>query len=383
MDKYGLGEYYLALEDEGLAADLPRLSGLSDEEVDELLERLEIKPAQVRKFNKLLELLRKYSGTSQPSPPEHSVDGDLRLQEELEEAKRKIQELEDRLAYMSVSSRSSSGSEIGMKHFVINEASPQVIGFEENKEKPNLEEAGVSYDSWKMRSALGHLDVEEMCRCLAKAIRSHIKHSMSQRQTVPDFVTEYGSLLTGPLPSVSEVVQRSFNEQFNDEPGKTGVLPDANSIYNLCKNIIVRGRMEKEVTVISLVYLERLVLRTGLRVTEFNWKRLLFTVLALASKTWDDESFENSHFAQVFSMYSIRQINSMECAFLTLIDYALTVKSSDYAKYYFVLRTYCERKSRSFPLKEMDVDTLRRLLKAGRAEGALKDIYREPLHKTL
>jgi hypothetical protein len=32
----------------------------------------------------------------------------------------------------------------------------------------------------------------------------------------------------------------------------------------------------------------------------------------------DDESFENSQFAQGF--HSIRPINSMECAFLTLID---------------------------------------------------------------
>lgn len=440
MSNFDLDDYFDALENEGLASDLPRLSALSDEEVDDLLERLELRPAQVRKFHKMLEALKRIGNTAimatQPPPQldlsqkaekltqdsvgvlasqqvtpqseggshsyqvgyvpvvptpnaglgsasEVEIALTAKMQLELEEARRKIQELEEKLSLRSANSSESIDSEFGVSPYSQDDIRSSGSAFEENKEKFNIDEAGLSYDSWKVRSAIGHLDIEEMCRCLAKAIRSHIKHSLSHRLEVPDFVTEYGSQPVHYLPSLPEKVQISFNEQFNDEPAKAGVLPDANSIYNLCKNIIVRGRMEKEVSILALVYLERLVLKTGVRVNEFNWKRLLFTVLVVSSKTWDDESFENSHFAEVFSMYTIRQINSMECIFLTLVDYALTVKSSDYAKYYFVLRTYSDRKSRSFPLKAMDVDTLRQLLKAGRAEAALKEIYREPLHKTL
>jgi len=39
-------------------------------------------------------------------------------------------------------------------------------------------EVGVSYDSYRMRSTLAHIDLEEMCRCLSKAIFKHIEHAL-------------------------------------------------------------------------------------------------------------------------------------------------------------------------------------------------------------
>ena len=60
--------------------------------------------------------------------------------------------------------------------------------------------------------------------------------------------------------------------------------------------------------------------------------------LIIASKIWDDESFENSNFSKAFPAYSISDINKMETIFLKCIDYDLYIKSSDYAKYYYILR---------------------------------------------
>jgi hypothetical protein len=63
----------------------------------------------------------------------------------------------------------------------------------------------------------------------------------------------------------------------------------------------------------------------------------------------------------------------MERIFLILIDYRLTVKSSEYAKYYFVLRMYTERKKRSFPLRPLDLNTIMKLQKSSNnAEYGLK-----------
>jgi len=106
--------------------------------------------------------------------------------------------------------------------------------------------------------------------------------------------------------------------------------------------------------------------------------------LILASKIWDDESYENVHFAQVFSIITLKELNAMEMTFLSLIDYNVGIKNSEYAKYYFVLRTYSERDKRSFPLKPLDVDTVRRLQKnAGHAEALLREKHSESLFKTL
>lgn len=68
--------------------------------------------------------------------------------------------------------------------------------------------------------------------------------------------------------------------------------------------------MEKEVTIICLVYIERLLIKTGLGLEPGNWRKVTFTALVLniflllkiiASKIWDDESFENDNFAKAFS----------------------------------------------------------------------------------
>jgi hypothetical protein len=58
--------------------------------------------------------------------------------------------------------------------------------------------------------------------------------------------------------------------------------------------------MEKEVPIISLVYIERLVINSGFHLNAKNWRKITITAMILASKIWDDESFENDNFAKAF-----------------------------------------------------------------------------------
>jgi len=74
--------------------------------------------------------------------------------------------------------------------------------------------------------------------------------------------------------------------------------------------------MEKEAPIISLVYLERLLIKSSFGLTPKNWRRIAFTALILASKIWDDESFENEHFSKAFPIFSTACINEMERIFL-------------------------------------------------------------------
>lgn len=98
--------------------------------------------------------------------------------------------------------------------------------------------------------------------------------------------------------------------------------------------------MEKEVPIIALVYVERLLIKSGFGLNGTNWRRITFTALIMASKIWDDESFENENFAKAFPTYTTREINELERVFLNFIEYNLYVKSSEYAKYYFILRAF-------------------------------------------
>ena len=106
--------------------------------------------------------------------------------------------------------------------------------------------------------------------------------------------------------------------------------------------------------------------------------------LILASKIWDDESYENVHFAQVFSIISLKEINSMELIFLSMIDYEVNIKNSDYARYYFVMRTNAQKNNRSFPLKPLDVDVVLKLQhNSNNAEAALREKMTDSLTKTM
>ena len=60
--------------------------------------------------------------------------------------------------------------------------------------------------------------------------------------------------------------------------------PDPNNIYEFCANIMIMTKMEKEVIIICLIYVERFIFNTGVLMNPRNWKRLLFTAMIIASK---------------------------------------------------------------------------------------------------
>ncbi len=116
--------------------------------------------------------------------------------------------------------------------------------------------------------------------------------------------------------------------------------------------------MEKEVPIVALVYIERLILKSGMWLSGANWRKVTLTALILASKVWDDESFENDNFAKAFPQHRTLDINEMERVFLDFIQYQLYVKSSEYAKYYFILRAFASKNKKSFPLRPLDLKTI-------------------------
>ena len=108
--------------------------------------------------------------------------------------------------------------------------------------------------------------------------------------------------------------------------------------------------MEKEIPILCLVYIERFLTKTGLLMNHANWKRITLISLLLASKIWDDDSLENVHFPKVMPDVSLRMINLIEKVLLDFLDYDLVVKGSEYAKYYFILRTLAEEIKQETPM---------------------------------
>ena len=114
--------------------------------------------------------------------------------------------------------------------------------------------------------------------------------------------------------------------------------PEPQTIFDFMADIIILTKMEKEVIILSLIYIERLIFNTGLLLNSRNWRRILLTAMIIASKIWDDNSFENSHFSQVFANLGVGEINTLERIFLELINYKVYVKQSEYFKYLLMVK---------------------------------------------
>ena len=79
--------------------------------------------------------------------------------------------------------------------------------------------------------------------------------------------------------------------------------------------------------------------------TADTWASILFTCMVLASKVWDDLSMWNIDFSNVstncslLQSFNVQRINQLERAILTCLKFGVVIPASEYAKYYYLLRS--------------------------------------------
>ena len=93
------------------------------------------------------------------------------------------------------------------------------------------------------------------------------------------------------------------------------------------KKIFQTAQCSCDCTIVCLIYLERFLEKSHLKLTVKNWKSLVAIGMLLASKVHDDLSMVNADFA-VFLPYSVDQINNWERQFLAGLKYDVRVSAS-------------------------------------------------------
>lgn len=155
-------------------------------------------------------------------------------------------------------------------------------------------------------------------------------------------------------------------------------VPTHEEVYYFTKYVVHSSQMEKEIPLMALIYIERLLTKLGILMNHWNWKRLILITLIVASKVWDDESLENVHFPQAMPDLSIKEVNGLEKIFVELISYELIIKPSDYAKYYFILRSLADKDQESeceYDFQPMEyIDLLNLSMKSDKAEETFRNI---------
>eukprot|EP01022_Parablepharisma_sp_SALTPOND_P016636 TRINITY_DN2486_c0_g2_i1.p1 TRINITY_DN2486_c0_g2~~TRINITY_DN2486_c0_g2_i1.p1 ORF type:complete len:601 (+),score=45.45 TRINITY_DN2486_c0_g2_i1:1002-2804(+) len=147
---------------------------------------------------------------------------------------------------------------------------------------------------------------------------------------------------TNETPSLSK-----FDSDFDFSTGKlvpsNPPVPTLAEVQLFCQNLI--NNLPAESPVISLLYLEKLMLSTGILMNSHNWQRLLFISLVLAAKVWSDDELSNTFFVKKFPSLTLEGINELERIFLQSLEYKLHINGAEYAKYHLVLRAFAGKEN--------------------------------------
>jgi Cyclin, N-terminal domain len=189
-------------------------------------------------------------------------------------------------------------------------------------------------------STMSAPDKDATIKCVCAVYRAHILQSESQSDSdVGGSGThdENAYRVFHDLDTL-RIAQKVLSENQSPPP------PSLEDIALFYRDVFGRAQMESDCIIMSLIYVERLIKVTegSLRPRATNWRSILFSCMVLASKVWDDLSMWNADFSQTCPAgvkFSLQRVNELEIAVLSALEYKVKVPASEYAKYYFLLRS--------------------------------------------
>jgi len=186
-----------------------------------------------------------------------------------------------------------------------------------------------------VQNTMTNPNVDATIKCVCGVFRAHILQAYSQ-QGKPSLLPHLAELLP-----VFNDYDSSLRQPSNQ------IVPSLDEIYCFYQDFFKRSQMEHDTIIMSLIYVERLIKETNGAISPLpqNWMSVLFSSMVLASKVWDDLSMWNIDFSNVcgkrtcFDSFTLRRINQLEVALLKSLQFCVKVPASEYAKYYFLIRS--------------------------------------------
>lgn len=135
----------------------------------------------------------------------------------------------------------------------------------------------------------------------------------------------------GPATPLPILVFETVRAQTNYP---TPSIPD---LHSFLESLFLRLRLPREVVVLAVVYIERLI-AAGAELRTCTWKPVLLSCLLIASKTWEDVSAQNVDFSDTQKMYTLQGINKMERALAIQLQWRFFVSPEEYADTFYALK---------------------------------------------
>jgi hypothetical protein len=172
-------------------------------------------------------------------------------------------------------------------------------------------------------------------QCVCIVIRAHMIDAAREKSV--------------PLPAYDVFKDVAYVNNSLDRQDKKhyhmSLVPSLATVKEFFTHIFSKSQLESDCIIMALIYCERLVKETKgkLCIRYDNWRSILFACLVMASKVWDDLSMWNVDFSHVYPSFDLQRVNTLELAMLDALKYVIRVSASEYAKYYFHLRSMIPR----------------------------------------
>ena len=135
--------------------------------------------------------------------------------------------------------------------------------------------------------------------------------------------------------TLTQIISEKKNSKNQNDIFSHGRVPKI-PLFDYLLRIQKYTRIDNSTIIMALIYIDRVCIRKGLTLTNYNIHRLLFTSILISIKFNEDIIYDNLLYSKIGGIH-VAELNKLEHEFLKMIGFSLFVSEEVYKKYYTYL----------------------------------------------
>ena len=135
--------------------------------------------------------------------------------------------------------------------------------------------------------------------------------------------------------TLTQIISEKNNSKNQNDIFSHGRVPKI-PLFDYLLRIQKYTRIDNSTIIMALIYIDRVCIRKGLTLTNYNIHRLLFTSILISIKFNEDIIYDNLLYSKIGGV-PVAELNKLEHEFLKMIGFSLFVSEEVYKKYYTYL----------------------------------------------
>ena len=135
--------------------------------------------------------------------------------------------------------------------------------------------------------------------------------------------------------TLTQIISEKKNSKNQNDIFSHGRVPKI-PLFDYLLRIQKYTRIDNSTIIMALIYIDRVCIRKGLTLTNYNIHRLLFTSILISIKFNEDIIYDNLLYSKIGGV-PVAELNKLEHEFLKMIGFSLFVSEEVYKKYYTYL----------------------------------------------